>query len=63
MLLSNCAVSGSKKSKFIKEQIFSILLISLGIKIPFSKIPLVGPSLILKVYNEQNNTQVFISKR
>ena len=31
-----------KKSKFIKEQKASGLLSSLGIKIPLSKIPLVG---------------------
>ena len=32
-----------KKPKFIKEQKASGLLSSLGIKIPLSKIPLVGP--------------------
>ena len=33
----------SKKSKFIKEQKASRLLSSLGIKVPLSKIPLLGP--------------------
>ena len=36
MILSNCDICGSKKSK---------LLSSLGIKTPLSKIPLVGPLL------------------
>ena len=35
----------SKKSKFIKEQVATGLLSSLGIKTPLSKIPLVGPLL------------------
>ena len=34
MLSSNCAVCGSKKSRFIKEQEASGLLSSLGIRIP-----------------------------
>ena len=46
MLLSNCAVCDSKKSKFIKQQEASGLLSSSGIKAPLSKIPLVGPLLI-----------------
>ena len=45
MLLSKCGVCDSKKSKFIKQQEASGLLISLGIKAPLSKIPLVGPLL------------------
>ena len=39
MLLSKCAVCGSKKSKFIKEQEASRLLSSLGIKTPLRRIP------------------------
>ena len=31
-----------KKSKFIKKQVSNVLLSSLGIKIPLSKIPLLG---------------------
>ena len=34
MLLSNCAICGSKKSKFIKKQEANGLLSSLGIKTP-----------------------------
>ena len=45
MLLSKCAVSDSKKSKFIKEQEASGLLSSLGLKTPLNKIPLLGPLL------------------
>ena len=45
MLLSKVAVHDSKKSKFIKQQEASGLLKSLGINIPVSKIPLVGPLL------------------
>ena len=42
MLLSKCAVFDSKKSRFMKEQEAIILLSSLGIRTPFSQIPLVG---------------------
>ena len=45
MLLSKCTVCDNKKSKFIKEQKASGLLISLGIKIPLSNISLVDPLL------------------
>ena len=46
ILLSKCAVSDSKKSKFIKDQEARGLLNSLGIKTPLSKISFVGPLLI-----------------
>ena len=42
MLLSNCVVCNSKKSKFLKQQEASELLSSLEIKTPLSKITLVG---------------------
>ena len=45
MLLSNCVVCDSKKSKFLKQQEASGLLRSLGIKTPSIKIPLVGTFL------------------
>ena len=45
MLLSNCVVGDSKKSKFLIQQEANGLLVSLGIKTPLSKIPLVGPLL------------------
>ena len=40
MLSSKCAVCGSKKSKFMKEQEAEGLLSNLGIRTPSSKIPL-----------------------
>ena len=38
-----CIVWDSKKPRFIKEQEANRSLSSLGIKIPLSRIPLVGP--------------------
>ena len=40
MLPSKCAVCGSKKSRFTKEQEAKELLSNLGIKTPLNKIPL-----------------------
>ena len=37
MILSNCALCGSTKSKFIKKQKANGLLSSLGIKAPLKK--------------------------
>ena len=45
MILSKCAICGSKKSKFIKKQEAKGILSSLGIKTPLSKIPLLGDVL------------------
>ena len=45
MILSKCAICGSKKSKFIKKQETSGLLSKLGIKTPLSKIPILGDVL------------------
>ena len=45
MILSKCALCGSKKSKFIKKQEASGLLSKLGIKTPLSKIPVLGDVL------------------
>ena len=42
MLLSKCAVCGSKKLKSIKEQVAGGLLSSLGINTPLNKIPMLG---------------------
>ena len=42
MILSKCAICGSKKSKFIKEQQAKRLLSNLGIRTPLIKIPLLG---------------------
>ena len=50
MLFSKSAVYNNKKSRFIKEQEASELLIQLGIRRPLSKIPLLG-DFLLKMYN------------
>ena len=42
MLSSECAVCGSKKSKFMKEQEAKQLLSSLGIRTPLSQVPLLN---------------------
>ena len=42
MLLSKCAICGSKKSRFIKKQEASGILCSLGLQMPLSKILLFG---------------------
>ena len=45
MILSKCAICGSKKSQFIKKQEASGLLSKLGIKTPLSKTPILGDVL------------------
>ena len=39
IILSTCAVCGSKKSKFIKQQETKGLLSNLGLRTPLNKIP------------------------
>ena len=39
---STCAISGSKKSKFIKQQEAKGLLSNLGLRTPLNKIPVLG---------------------
>ena len=45
MILSNCAICGSKKFRFIKNQDAKGLLSKLGIKTPLSKVPILGDIL------------------
>ena len=45
MILSKCAICGSKKPRFIKNQEAKGLLSKLGIKTPLSKIPILGDIL------------------
>ena len=45
MLLSKCAICGSKKSRFIKNHEAKGLLSSLGIKTPLSKVPILDDIL------------------
>ena len=42
MIQSNCAICGSKKSRFIKDQKALKILSNLGIKTPLSKVPLLN---------------------
>ena len=45
IVLSKCAICGSKKSRFIKNQEAKGLLSSLGLRTPLSKVPLLGDTL------------------
>ena len=45
MILSTCAICGSKKSKFIKQQEAKGLLSNLGLRTPLIKIPVLGDIL------------------
>ena len=45
MILSTCAICGSKKSKFMKEQNGKGLLSNLGPRTPLNKIPVLGDIL------------------
>ena len=45
MILSICAICGSKKSRFIKNQEAKGLLSNLGIRTPLSKVPILGDIL------------------
>ena len=45
MILSKCAICGSKKSRFIKKQEAKGLLCNLGLKTPLSKVPILGDIL------------------
>ena len=40
MILSKCAICGSKKSRFIKNQEAKGLLSKLGVRTPLSKVPI-----------------------
>ena len=45
MIISKCAICGSRKFKFINKQEAKGLLSKLGIKAPLSKVPLLGDIL------------------
>ena len=45
MILSKCAICGSKKSKFINKQEANGSLSKLGINTPLSKVPILGDIL------------------
>ena len=46
MVLSKCAIYGSKKSRFIKDQEAKGLLSNLGVRTPLSKVPTLGDILL-----------------
>ena len=46
VILSKCAICGSKKLRFIKNREAKGLLSNLGIKTPLSKVPLLGDILL-----------------
>ena len=43
--ISKCAICGSKKSRFIKNQEEKGLLSNLGIRAPLDKVPILGDNL------------------
>ena len=45
MVLSKCAICGSKKSRFVKNQEAKGLLSNLGVRTPLSKVPILGDIL------------------
>ena len=45
MVLSKCAICGSKKSRFIKNQEAKELLSNLGVRTPLSKVSILGDTL------------------
>ena len=45
MILSKCAICGSKKSRFIKNQEAKRLLSNLGLRTPLSKVPILTDTL------------------
>ena len=45
MILSKCAICGSKKSRFIKNQEAKGLLSNLGFRTPLTKVPVLGDLL------------------
>ena len=59
MILSKCAICGSKKSKFIEKQEVKGILSSPSIKIPLSKIPLLG-DVLFKIYKRNEIVHKFL---
>ena len=45
-ILSKCAICGSKKSRFTKDQEAQRLLSYLGVRTPLSKVPILGDILL-----------------
>ena len=62
MILSKCAICGSKKSKFIKKQEASGILSNVGIRTPLSKIPVLGDIFFECNSIEKKNNVILLSK-
>ena len=58
--MSTCAICGSKKSKFLKEQEAKGLLSNLGLRAPLYKIPALGDILFLIKYKMNNVFNKFL---
>ena len=58
--MSTCAICGSKKSKFLKEQEAKGLLSNLGLRAPLNKIPVLGDILFLIKYKMNNVFNKFL---
>ena len=54
MILSKCAICGSKKSRFIKNQEAKGLLSNLGLRAPLSQVPILGDIFFKRIKNERN---------
>ena len=68
IILSKCAICGSKKSRFIKNQDAKGPLSNLSLRTSLSKLPMLGNILFWNgttlscIKNEWNSKQVFISQ-
>ena len=60
MILSKCAICGSKKSRFIKNQEAKGLLSNLGLRTPLSKVPVLGNILIWS-YKNKRHSYIFLT--
>ena len=54
MILSKCAIWGSKQSRFIKNKEAKGLLSNLGVRTPLSEVPTLG-DILSKMYKKMNN--------
>ena len=45
IILSKCAICGSKKPRFMKDQEANVLLSNLGVRTPLSKVPILSDIL------------------
>ena len=55
MILSKCAICGSKKSRFIKNQEAKGLLTISGIKAPLSEVPILR-EILFNAYTDEPNS-------